>query len=332
VIGLIVASTSTANATRNASDHSLRGSTATPIHIAFFGYSSANAYTQAAYAGVLSVAKKYGATVHFYSPDMNSVTQLAQVEDAATSGKFNALVVYSVSGDTVVPGVKEAIADHLKVVADFVPIGPNQNTDKIQVPGEVGSVVVPIDETGIAAGDLIVKACTGLNPCQVVYMPGDDTLPLEIDRTNNMLAVIKKHKNVDLVATIESGYASSTGYTAGENALTAHPNVNVIASSNDQAIVGVELAVKQAGDLGRIKLIGGGGTYQAIAGIKSGDWYGTVNYCPTSEAARATQIVIDAVRGIKVADNQINSLTTCGAPVELVKSNLGSYKGQWSAG
>jgi ABC-type sugar transport system substrate-binding protein len=163
-------------------------------------------------------------------------------------------------------------------------------------------------------------------------MPGDDTLPLEIDRTNNMLAVIKKHKNVDLVATIESGYASSTGYTAGENALTAHPNVNVIASSNDQAIVGVELAVKQAGDLGRIKLIGGGGTYQAIAGIKSGDWYGTVNYCPTRAAARATQIVIDAVRGIKVADNQINSLTTCGAPVELVKSNLGSYKGQWSAG
>ena len=54
----------------------------------------------------------------------------------------------------------------------------------------------------------------------------------------------------------------------------------MIASSNDQAIVGVELAVKQHGDLGKIKLIGGGGTYQAVAGIKSGDWYGTVNYCP----------------------------------------------------
>jgi ribose transport system substrate-binding protein len=263
---------------------------------------------------------------------MSATTQLAQVEDAATSGKFNGMVVYSVSGDTVVPGVKEAIADHIKVVADFVPLGPNQNTTANQVAGMSGSVVVPIDETGTAAGDLIVSACGMLNPCQVVYMPGDNTLPLEIDRTNHMLAVIKTHKNIDLVATIESGYASSTGYTAGENALTAHPNVDVIASSNDQAIVGVALAVKQAGKIGKIKLIGGGGTYQAIAGIKNGTWYGTVNYCPTTEAARATQILIDVMKGIKVADTQINSLTICGAPIDLTKGNVGSYKGEWSAG
>jgi ribose transport system substrate-binding protein len=303
-----------------------------PIHIAFFGYAASNAYTQAALTGVESVAKKYGATVHFYDPNMNATTQAAQVEDAATSGSYNAMVVYSVAGETVVPGVKEALAKHIKVVADFVPIGNDIDTYKNQIAGLSGSVVVPIDETGTAAGDLIVKACAGLNPCRVVYMPGDNTLPLEIDRTNHMLAVIKSHKNVDLVGTIESGYASGTGYTAGENALTAHPNVNVIASSNDQAIVGVELAVKQHGDLGKIKLIGGGGTYQAIAGIKSGDWYGTVNYCPTSEAARATQILMDAMKGIAVADNQINSLTICGAPVELTKANVGSYKGEWSAG
>ncbi|MGH9106726.1 MAG: sugar ABC transporter substrate-binding protein [Acidimicrobiales bacterium] len=303
-----------------------------PMHLAFFGYAAANAYTQAALKGVKSVAKRYAATVHFYDPNMSATTQLAQVEDAATSGKYNGMVVYSVAGDTVVPGVKEALARHIKAVADFVPIGPDIDTDKIQLHGLSGSVVVPIDLTGTAAGDLIVKACAGLNPCRVVYMPGDNTLPLEIDRTHHMLAVIKKHKNVDLVGTIQSGYASGTGYTAGENALTAHPNVNVIASSNDQAIVGVELAVKQHGDLKKIKLIGGGGTYQGVAGIKSGDWFGTVNYCPTTEAARATQILIDAMLGHPVKDNQVNSLTICGAPVQLTKSNLGSYKGEWSAG
>ena len=41
---------------------------------------------------------------------------------------------------------------------------------------------------------------------------------------------------------------------------------------------------------------------------------------------------MDAMKGIAVADNQINSLTICGAPVQLTKANLGSYKGQWSAG
>jgi ribose transport system substrate-binding protein len=324
--GLVPASTATAATSSRTSAAS------GPIHIAFFGYAASNAYTQAALTGVESVAKKYGATVHFYDPNMNATTQAAQVEDAATSGSYNAMVVYSVAGETVVPGVKEALARHIKVVADFVPIGNDIDTFKNQIPGLSGSVVVPIDETGTAVGNLIVEACAGMNPCHVVYMPGDNTLPLEIDRTNHMLAVIKSHKNIDLEGMIESGYASGTGYTAGENALTAHPNVNVIASSADQAIVGVELAVKQHGDLGKIKLIGGGGTYQAVAGIKSGDWYGTVNYCPTSEAARATQILIDAMKGIAVADNQINSLTICGAPTELTKANIGSYKGEWSAG
>ncbi|HTW98130.1 MAG TPA: substrate-binding domain-containing protein, partial [Acidimicrobiales bacterium] len=120
------------------------------IHLAFFGYAASNAYTQAAYSGVKEVAAKYGATVHFYDPNMSATTQAAQVEDAATSGQYNGMVVYSVSGDAVVPGVKEALAKGIKVVADFVPIGPSIDTFKNQVAGLSGSVVVPIDSTGTA--------------------------------------------------------------------------------------------------------------------------------------------------------------------------------------
>ena len=136
----------------SASAASAAASASGPIHIAFVGYAASNAYTQAALSGVESVAKKYGATVHFYDPNMNATTQAAQVEDAATSGSYNAMVVYSVAGETVVPGVKEALARHIKVVADFVPIGNNIDTYKNQVAGLSGSVVVPIDETGTAAG------------------------------------------------------------------------------------------------------------------------------------------------------------------------------------
>jgi hypothetical protein len=49
--------------------------------------------------------------------------------------------------------------------------------------------------------DLIVKTCARLNPWRVIYMPGDNTLPLEIVRSNHMLAVMKSHKNVDMVGT-----------------------------------------------------------------------------------------------------------------------------------
>jgi ribose transport system substrate-binding protein len=302
------------------------------VKIAFFGYAAANAYTQAALAGVKKVADQYGAAVHFYDPNMSSTTQVAQIEDAAASGKYNAMVIYSVDGTAVPAAAREAISDGIKVVADFVPIGPDIDTTATQVSGLVGSAVVPIDQTGTDAGDLIVQACHGITPCRVAYLPGDNALPLEIDRTRHVMAVVKRHPDIQVVATVQSGYESSTGETAGQDVLTAHPNVNVIASSNDQAIVGVALALKQRGLLGKVKLIGGGGTYQAITGIRNGTWFGTVNYCPTSEAEAATRMVINAVEGKPVGQNHINSLMICGAPQNLTKANVGSYRGQWSAG
>jgi ribose transport system substrate-binding protein len=326
-IGLLAACTSPGS-----SAPATKASKSTKVKIAFFGYAAANAYTQAALAGVNKVASQYGASVHFYDPDESSTTQVAQVEDAAASGQYNAMVVYSVDGNAVVPAVRTALSDGIKVVADFVPVGPDIDTTAIQVKGISGSVVAPIDQTGTDAGNLIVQACQGIDPCRVAYLPGDNALPLEIDRTNHVMAVLRQHGNIKVVAQVQSGYESSTGETAGQDVLTAHPNVNVIASSADQAIVGVALALKQHNLLGKVKLIGGGGTYQAIQGIKNGTWFGTVNYCPTSEAEAATRIVIRAVRGEPTGANLINSLTICGAPQDLTKANVGSYTGQWSAG
>jgi ribose transport system substrate-binding protein len=302
-------------------------------NIAFFGYATANAYTQAALKGVKAEAAKVGGSVTFFDSNMSSTTQVAQIEDATASGKYNALVVYSDDGNAVVPAVKEAIAKKIKVVADFVPIGPSIDTTKSQVPGLVGSSVIPIDSTGTAAGDLIVKACAGKSNCQVAYMPGDNTLPLEIDRSNAMEKVVKAHKNIDLLPLVEGGYTPASGEAATENILSAHPNINVLASSADQAIVGSVLALKAKGvKPGTVKLVGGGGTFQAVAGIKDGSWFGTVNYCPTTEANVATTMAVDALEGTKIKKNAINSATICGAPQALDKANLGKYKGQWSAG
>jgi ribose transport system substrate-binding protein len=334
--GLLAACTSPASSTTSAGSGTSTGSGTSSktakVNIAFFGYAAANAYTQAALAGVTKVASQYGATVHFYDPNMNSTTQVAQIEDAASSGKYNALVVFSVDGNAVVPAVKQALNDGLKVVADFVPVGPDIDTDTIQVNGISGSAVVPIDQTGTDAGNLIVQACQGINPCRVAYLPGDNALPLEIDRTKHVMAVLAQHSTIKVVAQVQSGYASNTGETAGQNVLTANPDLNVIASSNDQAIVGVALALKQHNLLGKVKLIGGGGTYQAVQGIKDGTWFGTVNYCPTTEAEAATKMVIEAVHGEPIGTSVVNSLTICGAPQDLTKATVGGYAGQWSAG
>jgi hypothetical protein len=64
-------------------------------------------------------------------------------------------------------------------------------------------------------------ALTGVEPVAKKYAEA-----VHFYRANHLLGVIKSHKHIDRVCTIENGYASGMGYTAEENAFTAHPNVD----------------------------------------------------------------------------------------------------------
>ena len=302
------------------------------LHIAYFGYAAANNKTQEELGSIRAVAKTYGASLTFFNPNGDPTAQVQQIKDATVSGQYNLFIVYSVSGTAAVQAVKQAISQGIKVVADFTPIGPNQDSDAIQVPGEAGSVVVPIGVTGTYAGDLIVQACAAVYPCRVVYMPGDNTLPLEIDRTHHAVAALKNHSNIHLLGVVQGGYTPALGYTASETVLTQYPNVNVIAASSDESILGTARFIQARGlESKHIKLIGAGGTTQAVAGIKNGSWFGTVVYCGLKEGTRAAQVGIDAVLGHPAAVNVVNSNTICGVPPTLTKQNVGNYPGLGTA-
>ena len=81
--------------------------------------------------------------------------------------------------------------------------------------------------------------------------------------------------------------------------LQAHSDVNVMIGSS-QAIEGAQQAVKSAGKTGQIKLIGNGGSCQAVAGVKSGAWFATYALPETTSGLKATQLAIAAGNGKKV--------------------------------
>jgi ABC-type sugar transport system substrate-binding protein len=75
--------------------------------------------------------------------------------------------------------------------------------------------------------------------------------------------------------------------------------VNVIIGSS-QAIEGAQQAVKKAGKTGKIKLIGNGGSCQAVAGVKSGAWFATYALPETTSGFKATELAIQAGNGQKI--------------------------------
>ncbi len=266
--------------------------------IAFFGFAASNSFAQATWKGVQQEAKACGASAKFFDPNFVAQTQVNQMEDAITTDQYQVFIVQANDGLAVVPAVERAIKKGITVVGEFTQIGSRYDTIQPQVPGLIfvgeGSV-----ENGHALGQLGIEACKGLNPCQVAYLQGFKTLPLDNARTAAVLQTLKTSSNVQVVQTLQGGYTQSSGLAAAQDVLSAHPSVNVLIGSS-QAIEGAQLALKRAGKLGKIKLIGNGGSCQAIKGVLDGTWFASYIVAERSDGQIATKYGIEAANGMTV--------------------------------
>jgi ribose transport system substrate-binding protein len=279
-----------------ASSHGAKAKKVTAV--AFFGFAAANSFAQATWKGVQQSAKAHHVSAKFFDPNFNSSTQVSQIQDAITSKKYQAFVVQANDGNAVVPVIKQAIKAGITVVGEFTPIGSKYNTIKPQVPGLVFVGEAPT-WNGTSLGKLGIQACKGKNPCQVAYLEGFKSLPLDNARTAAVKKELGTAKSVKLVASVEGGYTQASGLKAAQDVLQAHPDVNVMIGSS-QAIEGAQQAVKGSGKLGKIKLIGNGGSCQAIAAVRAGTWFAAYVIAERSSGKKATDIAIDAAQGKKV--------------------------------
>jgi ribose transport system substrate-binding protein len=266
--------------------------------VAFFGFAAANSFAQATWKGVQDAAKRNGVEAKFFDPNFDAQKQVSQIQDAITSHEYQAFVIQANDGNAVVPAIKQALKAGITVVGEFTPIGTRYDTIKPQVPGLVFVGEAPT-WNGDTLGKLGVQACGSLNPCNVAYLEGFKSLPLDNARTAAVKKALSKAKNVKLVASVEGGYTQASGLKAAQDVLQAHSDVNVLIGSS-QAIEGAQQAVKDAGKLGKIKLIGNGGSCQAIKGVLAGTWFASYIIAERSDGAKATDLGIEAANGKSV--------------------------------
>ena len=68
----------------------------------------------------------------------------------------------------------------------------------------------------------------------------------------------------------------------------------------DQEALGAEDALKSAGLAGQVKVIGFGGTRQAVSAVRSGQWFGDSVQVPFTEGQASLQALIDELRSGKI--------------------------------
>ena len=302
-------------ATGNASETGKASKKKTTPHVAFFGFATDNSFAQATWKGVQKEVKAYHGTATFLNGGFSSTTQVQQLQTEIASGRYNIFVVQANDGTAVVPEIKRAIKKGIVVVAEFTQVGSNYAKIAPQVPGEI-SVVESAVSNGRNLGKLAIDSCGHRATCNVVYLQGDPALPLDVARTRAVLAELRTDKHVKLLEDPTGGYLASTGETVTQDVLSAHPNVNVIIGSS-QAIEGATIVLKGRHLLGKVKLVGNGGSTQAVNYVKTGAWSATFGIPEVTDGAIATKYGIEKLRG--------------GHPPTATNSaNLGPAGGLWT--
>ena len=303
------------------------------LRIALFHPVLGNTYTAAVSNGVTEVAEQMGATVSVFGADpaYDPVSQSNQIQDAITSGEYDAFIIYAVDGNAVVPDVEDAVEAGITVVAADVVIGPDSRSTE-----PCCGIVSYVGRTGYAhgtmLGEMIVQACEDIDPCQVGYLNGAQSLTIDQDRVAAIEEVLSQHDHIEIVANQEAFYLEDQGLEVAQNILLANPDIDVLATSGDQMMLGAEQAVIDAGLQGEVRLLGNGTGERGYQAIQEGRFWANYADIPYTMGQIAAEIAINAVRGEDVPafvnnDEQIPPLPE-GGPI-ITQQNVEQFEPQW---
>ena len=255
-----------------------------------------NEYVRNAEAGARGIIEAAGGSLTTFTVEFDAEAQINQMQDAITSGNFDAFIVYSVDNIAVIVGVEAAAAAGIPVIALDAPINEDRKT-LVPHPAVAGQIARTGEGDGEQIGRAIVMACEDVDPCEVAFISGFEGFPLDQDRLEAIEGEIAPHPHISIVTVQYAFYLEDEGFNVATDMLIANPDIDVFASVGDQSILGAELAVQDAGLEDQIKLIGNGASLDGYNAVKEGRWFATVANIPITNGQIAAQMALQALSG-----------------------------------
>lgn len=297
-----------------AASMTIAGTAAAEGRIAYFAASSENGFNQATYEGVEEMAAELGYETEIFDGRFDAAHQYSQIEDVLAGGQFDGMIVAPNDSVGIAGAFEQVIAAGIPIGTVLFPVGPDLNSLDPQVEGiTVTAASPPVDGATVQA-ERVVEYCADHDPCNVVIIIGAKVFPFDNLRLETFEKVLAEHGNIEVVAIGEGWYAPDPSLQAMTDILQANRDVHVVLSNADQHLVGVEIALEDAGyPVSDLYLIGGGAAAIAIDAIREDRWDGTLAYFPKTMGALALEQVVNAIEGKPVT--QAINMDTAG-PIE----------------
>lgn len=245
-----------------------------------------NEYWRSLGEGYVAFADEHGVEVVYQAAqdEGDQLGQLAIAENLITQG-YNALLFSPQTDANLVPAFETAKAAGIPVL----------NVNDAVIPSATHYVGNVQKDNGVRAANWMIANYP--DGGKVAVIEGQPGVYAAGQRTAGFTETINGAGNFQVVASVPANWSREQAFNAASTILQQHPDLKGFYANNDGMALGVVEAVKAAGKLGEVAVIGTDGISDAYASIKAGELTGTIDSFPVLTGEIAMEVVLRLLSG-----------------------------------
>ncbi|MBB5189669.1 D-allose transport system substrate-binding protein [Silvimonas terrae] len=254
----------------------------------------ASPYWVAMRDGVLAEAKKQGVQVDIFAANSeDDITGQQRLLEDVVNKNYKAIGVAPISPVNVVQAISAANKKGIYVV------NMDEKVDMSQLKAAGGSVVAFLATDNLALGEKAGKYIVsklGSAGGKVAIIEGKAGNSSGDARRDGVKKAFATAPNVKVVASLPADWDRSRALDVATNILQRNPDLKAIYAANDTMALGAVQAVKNAGKLGKVLVMGTDGVPEAIDSVKRGELTATAAQDTATLGAKSLDILVQSVK------------------------------------
>ncbi|GGP18226.1 D-allose transporter substrate-binding protein [Silvimonas iriomotensis] len=254
----------------------------------------ASPYWVAMKDGVLAEAKKQGVQVDIFAANSeDDITGQQRLLEDVVNKNYKAIGVAPISPVNVVQAIAAANKKGIYVV------NMDEKVDMSQLKAAGGSVVAFLATDNAALGEKAGKYIVsklGSAGGKVAIIEGKAGNSSGDARRDGVKKAFAAAPNVKVVASLPADWDRSRALDVATNILQRNPDLKAIYAANDTMALGAVQAVKNAGKLGKVLVMGTDGVPEAIDSVKRGELTATAAQDTATLGAKSLDILVQSVK------------------------------------
>lgn len=218
----------------------------------------------------------------------NQVPKQTADMEAAIAKQYDGVLISPITADAMAPAVQQVVDAGIPVVT------VDRTVTGVPTLAHVGADnVLGGEEQGKALLELFPDGAT------IFELTGEPGSSPAIDRSKGLHNIIDGEPQIEVACQQTARFRRDQALSVTENCLGATPDPDAIVAANDEMAFGAVEALKARNLGGQVTVIGYDALPEALAMVRDGELYGTIEQFPGEQARTGLRTLVDYLRDQK---------------------------------